>query len=133
MKLMEQYKLSYIKSPKDNYDFYYNNLITKQPEHLTYGDIYFMIRQNVLPKVALSMMIKVLVSDPLAGEMYPVQFFEILNDELDKSASIDINVLLDLESRFETFNATNKWDDEDDMRDFTKQLNRLKKTMASYL
>lgn len=65
-------------------DQWYVLLLNKTIKEINIGDIYRMLRQNVLVEIAIPIAFDMLRKDPLIGEMYDGQLLEMLY-------SVDVN------------------------------------------
>jgi len=57
---------------------WYNSMIDKSIEELEVEDVARMIRQNILPKLAIDKAIEIFGNDPRAGELYEGEVLEVL-------------------------------------------------------
>lgn len=117
MKIKEIYSISDNFELSDNLDKKYYSILNKEKNELNVSDVYFMLRQSILPDLARERNIELLLNNPLAGEMYEGQLLEILIEDI-KSYSEQRDEFLNFKNQFSEKVASIIWEDDFEKEEF---------------
>ena len=95
----------------------YYSILNKEKNELNVSDVYFMLRQSILPDLARERNIELLLNNPLAGEMYEGQLLEILIEDI-KSYSEQRDEFLNFKNQFSEKVASIIWEDDFEKEEF---------------
>ncbi|MDR0852073.1 MAG: hypothetical protein LBN36_06220 [Clostridiales Family XIII bacterium] len=111
---------------------WYNNVIDKSVDELDVSDVSRMLRQNLLPDVALARAIELFLENPLDGEILEGDLVELLaahRTEIAESSHVRslAAFILKVEAEMDSFD----WCDEDDRIQFEDHLRMLKQACSA--
>ncbi len=110
-------------------DTWYNQMIKKKVDELSLLDISRMLRQDIYGDIALPLAVRILIRNPLEGEMYEGQLLELMikyiTNHQECKKGIDYPLLsLAIDYALNTM----EWDfeeDKEEYKDLVKQLEQL--------
>ena len=118
-------------SPASGLVVWYNRMIEKPVDSLNAADAMRMIRQNILPDIALGAAIRIFARNPFAGELWDGQLLETLASISPEAfRDGDRVMLLAVLRRVEGREAGYEWMDEADHDAFVAHLRMLGRSLA---
>ena len=107
---------------------WYGELLGKTLDEISLADVSRMLRQNVLPEIAIPKAINILSKDPFDGEFYDGELLKHLSDALSKSTiEFDHSQLQSIVKKADSEKESFDWGCEDDKRDFEMSLNKIRR------
>lgn len=109
---------------------WYNELLDKEVSELTVFDVLRMLRQNVLPEVALLSAVKGVLENIYVGDAYDGQVLEALTRVEDELLKPYAQVLQDLLEEAEALNEVHDWSYEGEQEEFEEVVKQLSQKLT---
>lgn len=109
---------------------WYNELLDKEVSELTVFDVLRMLRQNVLPEVALLCAVKGVLENIYVGDAYDGQVLEALTRLEDELLKPYAQVLQDLLEEAEALNEVHDWSYEGEREEFEEVVKQLSQKLT---
>ncbi|MBR4084494.1 MAG: hypothetical protein IKK33_09475 [Lachnospiraceae bacterium] len=109
---------------------WYNELLDKEVGELTVFDVLRMLRQNVLPEVALLSAVKWVLEDIYVGDAYDGQLLEALTRVEDRLLKPYVKVLQELLQEAEVLIEDHDWSYEGEQEEFGEVMKQLSQKLT---
>ncbi|PFE01124.1 hypothetical protein COE15_17530 [Bacillus cereus] len=128
--LKEIYNIEASFEINSKFDNWYKKLLNKTIQELSLDDVYTMLRQNILLKLAIEQACIFIREDPSAGVMYDGQLLEILSELAPEAINDKRNCLESLLPYTQLEISKHTWDDEFEKEEYQNIIEKFNKSLT---